>query len=91
MRASLLTKEERRTHFVIIKEKAETTEKAVLISIPLFGGGVLVPVPVGEVGEKTTKEPMAILLIRLLPFQPAYQPDAFNAAEVLEDLAKHWE
>ena len=88
LRAAHLTKEEGRTHFVIIKQKAETTEKAVLISIPLWFGGPMVPVPVGE---KTTKEPMAILLIRLLPLQPAYSPDALNATEVIEHLAKHLE
>ena len=88
LRAAHLTKEEGRTHFVIIKQKAETTEKVVLISIPLFAGGVFVWVPVGE---KTDKEPMAILLIRLLPLQPAYSPDALNAPEVIEHLAKHLE
>ncbi len=87
LRAAHLTKEEARTHFVIIKQKVETTEKAVLISIPLFVGGVPVSVPVGE---RTDREPMAILLIRLLPLQPAYPPDALNAAEVIEDLAKHF-
>src|SRR5512139_2226817 len=60
LRAAYLTKKEGRTHFGIIKQKAETTEKAVPISIPLYVGGVLVPVPVGD---KTDKEPMAILLI----------------------------
>ncbi len=85
LRAAHLTKEQGRTHFVIIKQKTQTTEKAVPISIPLYVGGVLVPVPVGE---KTDKEPMAILLIRLLPLQPAYPPDALNAAEVIDNLAK---
>ncbi len=87
LRAAHLTKEEGRTHFVIIKQKVETTEKAVLISIPLFVGGVPVSIPVGE---KTDKEPLAILLIRLLPLRPAYPPDALNAAEVTEELAKHF-
>lgn len=88
LRAAHLAKEEGRTHFVIIKQKAETTEKAVPISIPLFLGGVPVSVPVGE---KTDREPMAILVIRLLPLQPAYPSDALNAAEVIEHLAKHLE
>ena len=88
LRAAHLTKEQGRTHFVIIKQKTETTEKAVAMSIPLFVGGVLVPVPVGE---RTDKEPMSILLIRPLPPQPAYPPDALNAAEVIEQLAKHLE
>ncbi len=85
LRAARLTKEEGRTHFVIIKQKAETAGRAVTISIPLFAGGVLVSVPVGE---KTVEEPMAILLIRLLPLQPDYPPDALNAAEVIEQIAK---
>jgi hypothetical protein len=88
LRAARLTKEEGRTHFVIIKQKAETAGRAVTISIPLFVGGVLASVPVGE---KTTEEPMAILLIRLLPLQAAYPPDALNAAEVIEQIAKHLE
>ena len=88
LRAAHLTKEEGRTHFVIIKQKAMSTEKAVLILIPLWFGGPMVLVPVGE---KTTKEPMAILLIRLLPLQPAYPADALNAAEVVEQVAKHLE
>ena len=88
LRAAHLTKEEGRTHFIIIKQKAMSTEKAVLISIPLWFGGPMVMVPVGE---KTTKEPMAILLIRLLPLQPAYPPDALNAAEVIEQIPKHLE
>jgi len=88
LRAAHLTKEEGRTHFVIIKQKTETTERAVLISIPLWFGGLLVVVPVGE---KTNREPMAILVIRLLPLQPAYPPDALNADEVIEHLAKHLE
>jgi hypothetical protein len=88
LRAAHLAKEEGRTHFVIIRQKAETTEKAVLISIPLWLGGPMVVVPVGE---KTTKEPMAILVIRLLPLQPAYPPDALNADEVIKQLAKHFE
>ncbi len=86
LRAAHLTKEESRTHFVIIKQKAETTEKAVPISIPLFLGGVPVYVPVGE---KTDREPMAILLIRLLPLQAAYPPDVLIAAEIIEQIAKH--
>jgi hypothetical protein len=88
LRAAHLTKEEGRTHFVIIKQKTETTERAVLISIPLWLGGPMVVVPVGE---KTSREPMAILVIRLLPLQPAYPPDALNAAEVVEQIAKHLE
>lgn len=86
LRAAHLTKEEGRTHFVIIKQKAQTTETAIPISFPLLVGGVLVPVPVGE---RTDKEPMAILLIRLLLLQAAYQRDSFDAAEVIEQLANH--
>jgi hypothetical protein len=86
LRAARLTKEEGKTHFVVLKQKAETTERAIPISFPLLVGGVLVPVPVGE---RTDKEPMAILLIRPLPSQPVYPPDALNAAEVIEQLAKH--
>jgi hypothetical protein len=88
LRAAHLTKEQGKTHFIIIKQKAETAGRAMPISIPLFVGGVLVPVPVGE---RTDKEPMAILLIRLVPLQAAYPPDALNATEVIEQLGKHLE
>jgi hypothetical protein len=88
LRAAHLTKEEGRTHFVIIKQKEEITERAAIILTPLFFGGGFVLVPVGE---KTDREPMAILLIRLLPLQPAYPPDVLNAAEVIEQIAKHLE
>lgn len=86
LRAARLTKEAGRTHFVIIKQKTETLEAAGLISLPL--GGLLVWVPVGE---KTTEEPTAIVLIRLLPLQPDYPLDALDAATVIEHLAKHLE
>jgi len=86
LRAAHITKEQGRTHFVIIKQKVETTEKAVPISIPLFIGGVLVPVPVDE---KTNREPLAILLIRLLPLESAYPQDALNVADVIEQLTKY--
>jgi hypothetical protein len=86
LRAARLTKEEGKTHFVVLKQKAQTTERAVPISFPLLVAGVLVPVPVGE---RTDREPMAILLIRPLPSQPVYPPDALNAGEVIEQLAKH--
>jgi hypothetical protein len=88
LRAARLTKEEGRTHFVIMKQKEETTESVVTISIPLLVGGVPVMVPVGE---KTTEEPMAILLIRVLPPQAVYSPDALNAIEVIEQIARHLE
>ncbi len=87
LRAARLTKEEGRTHFVIIKQKTVTAENAVMMSIPLFIGGVFVPVPVGE---RTDKEPMAILVIRVLSPQPPYPPDALNAAQVIEQMAKHF-
>lgn len=85
LRAAHLTKDEGRTHFVIINQKVDTTEKAVPVSIPLFLGGVPVSIPVGE---RTDREPMAILLIRILPLQSPYPPDALNANEVIEQIAK---
>lgn len=90
LRAAHLTKEEGRTHFVIMKQKAVTTEAAVLhqVVLPIGVGSGILPVGV-PVGEHTTNEPMAILLIRLLPLQPAYPPEALNAAEVIEHLARH--
>ena len=88
LRAARLTKEEGRTHFIIIRQKEETTESAETISVPLFLGGVFVMVPVGE---KTSREPMAILLIRLLPSQAVPSPDALNASTVIEQIARRLE
>ncbi len=88
LRGAHLTKEAGRTHFVILKQKTEILESASaqLIALPI--GGLLVWVPVGE---KTTKEPTAIIWIHLLPFQTAYPPDALDANAVIEQLDKHFE
>ena len=84
LRAARLTKEEGRTHFVIIKEKTEALESVKVISFPLMIGSIAVPV---IVRERTVKEPLAVLLIRLLPLLPAYPADALDADEVIEVLA----
>jgi hypothetical protein len=88
LRAAHLTKEEGRTHFTIIRQREETTESVVTTSVPLFLGGVFVMVPVGE---QTAKEPMAILLIRLLPSQAVPSRDALDAAAVIEEMARRLE
>jgi hypothetical protein len=93
LRAAHLTKEEGRTHFVIMKQKAVATEATVLhefVYPMVIGTGIILPVSV-PVGEHTTNEPMAILLIRLLPVQPTYSPEALSAAEVIEHVTKQLE
>jgi len=86
LRAARLTQEKGKTHFLVIRQKTETVEAEELISLPL--GGLLVWVPVGS---RATKEPTAILLIHLLSVQSSYSSDALNAADVIERLAKHLE
>jgi hypothetical protein len=88
LRAARLTQEEGRTHFVIVKQKTETMGAVELISLPLGGRGLLVWVPVDS---KATEEPTAILVIRLLPLQSSYPPDALDSAEVSKRLAKQLE
>ena len=85
LRAAHLTSEEGRTHFSILKQKVEVLEAEKLITYPLVFGGVIVPVPVKT---KTSEEPTAILLIRILPIQAEYPSDALAASEVIGRLSK---
>ncbi len=85
LRAARLTKEEGRTHFLPIKFKTEIVESAKTTSFPLMIGGIAVPVPIRE---RSNEEPMAILLIRLLPLAAPYPEGALNADSVVTDLTK---
>lgn len=83
LRAARLTKEEGRTHFLITKFKTEAVESAKTTSFPLMIGGIPVPVPIHE---RSDTEPMAILLIRLLPLTLPYPEGALDADKVIGDL-----
>lgn len=86
LRAAYITQEQGKTHFLIEKQNTELMGTEELVSLPL--GGLLVWVPVGS---KATKEPTAILLIRILATQSQYPSDALDAAEVMKRLSKQLE
>ena len=88
LRAAHIAQERGRTHFQILTQKAErlrnTQTQQVLIFLPGPAGFVPAPIPVGE---RTTMEPMTVLLIRLLPESGALPIDSVSAAQVIEHLA----
>lgn len=83
LRAAHITQEQHRTYFVILNQTAEDLPEYELVSAPL--GGLLVWFPVGET---PTKEPRAILLIRLLPPDAAPTEKALKAADVIAEIGK---
>jgi hypothetical protein len=80
LRAAHLTQEEGRTHFCILKQKVEILNAEKLIAFPVVVTGIIVPVPVKT---KANEEPTAILLIRILPVQAFYAPEALSASEII--------
>jgi hypothetical protein len=90
LRAARIAEERGRTHFLILNQKSErlqnTQTQNVVIFFPAFAG---FPAAVGAipVGERTTMEPMTVLLIRLLPAEGEHPSDAVSAAQVIEHLA----
>lgn len=87
LRAAHVTQEEGRTHFYILKQKTEVLDTEKLISFPVGLGGIFVPVPVKT---KASKEPTAILLIRILPIQDSYPSGALSASEIISRLSKYF-
>lgn len=94
LRAARIAKERGRTHFLILKQKSKrlqnTRTQNVVLFFPAFAG---FPAAVGAipVGERTTMEPMTVLLIRLLPVTGEHPSDAVNAAQVIEHLASKFQ
>lgn len=88
LRAAHLTKEQGRTHFVILKDKTETlgAEAPILLNLSLSGATALVPI-----GTQTSQEVTAILLIRVLPPAASYPPEAIDAVETIASLARRLE
>jgi hypothetical protein len=84
LRAASIAQERGRTHFIILKREARAHEVFRPQIIPVFVGGVMAPIPVGE---RSTAEPMTLLLIRLLPRQQSYPRDAIEAADATRRLA----
>ena len=84
LRAARITEEHGRTHFVILKQKAEPLQNNQTESVTVLIGGTFMWIPVGQ---HTTIEPMTVLLIRLLPSKAEYPQDAVDATKVIQQLA----
>jgi len=90
LRAAHLTQEQGRTHFIIVKQAAQSlnVSRTVFLPLPIGSGGMPVTLPVGEGSEK---EPLAYAVIRLVPKNTPPPPDAIDAAEVIAQLGKELE
>jgi hypothetical protein len=84
LRAARLARERGRTHFLILRRTSGDQEVFHAEIVPIFIGGMMTWIPVGEHGAT---EPMSVLLVRLLPLQRAYPRDAIDAAEAIARLA----
>ncbi|MDQ7010753.1 MAG: hypothetical protein Q9M29_02930 [Mariprofundaceae bacterium] len=82
LRAAELTREQGRTHFLIIKQISEVSSTHQPTYLPL--GGLLVWVPTGET---PSSEPTALILIRILSSAGPYPPEAIEAESVIDRLA----
>jgi len=82
LRAAELTREQKKTHFLIIKQVSEMSSTHQPVYLPL--GGLLVWVPTSET---PSSEPVALILIRILPPAGPYPPEAIEAQSVIERLA----
>ncbi|MCG8694648.1 MAG: hypothetical protein MI806_25865 [Minwuiales bacterium] len=80
LRAAHLTLEQERTHFSVVAGLAHDSDAETLISVPLFPA-VIVPV-----AQKTRQEPVAVLVVRLLPADAAPATDALAADMVIRLL-----
>lgn len=87
LRAARLTLEKGRTHFVVVKKTSKMVDSwgpEAYLPIPL-PYGVIVGVPVAQ---ENRREPIAVLLIRLLPKGAPAGADALDAAKVDEALSE---
>lgn len=83
LRAAYITQELEKTHFVVLNQNTEDLATQEMISAPL--GGLLVWFPVGE---RETKEPHAVLLIKVLPKEEVLTRNALEAAAVIEEVGE---
>ena len=84
LRAANLTLEKGRTRFEVMKQKLTLVKSETMSQIPIsFAPLIMVPV-----GSTPTKEPFALLLIRLLPKGSPPVPGTFDAKEIAERLSK---
>lgn len=85
LRAARLTQEQGKTHFLIVQRKTEAMGAHETLTLPL-AAGIWIPV-----ATTPTLEPIAILLIRILPIQSSYPPEAIAAAEVIARLSAQFD
>lgn len=94
LRAARIAEERGRAHFLILNQKSErlrnTQTQNVVLFFPAFAG---FPPTVGAipVGERTTMEPMTVLLIRLLPLKEEHPKEAISAAQIIQHLASKFQ
>lgn len=84
LRAADLTLEKGRTHFEVMKRKLVVVRSNVMTQVPIS----LAPLIMLPVGSTPTKEPVAILLIRLLTKGASPASETFDAKEIAERLGK---
>ena len=88
LRAAHLTEEHGKTHFLILNQVSHELAAYQLDTIPVALGGALVWLPVGE---RETKEPHALLIIRLLETGTPPPENAHSAAAVIEEVGARLE
>ncbi len=85
LRAARLTLEQGRSHFVVVKRAAKKVDSWGTINLPIVLPGAIIGVPVVQ---ENRREPIAVLLIRLLPKGAPPGEDALDAAQVAETLGE---
>lgn len=85
LRAAHLTREQGKSHFVIVKQKTQALTAYNAQSVPIIVTGVPIFIPLEP---RVEKEPTAVLIIQLVP------PDAAGAVEagaVIAQLSPHFD
>ena len=88
LRAAHLTEEHGKTHFLILNQVSHELVAHELGAIPVAVGGALVWLPVAE---RETKEPHALLIIRLLATGAPQPENAHSATAVIEEVGARLE
>jgi len=88
LRAARIAQAQGRSHFVVLNRKAGTytMHQSRTVALPVVQAGIPRYLAYLPVGENTRREPTVTVLIRLLPLQGAYPPDAVDAGGVVERL-----
>lgn len=87
LRAAYLTREEGARYFAILKDRKLSMKSSQLIAVPFVAGGAVGLVPVVE---QTTREPTALLLIRVLPSGAPPAAEAIDAEELIQRLGQQF-